>query len=293
LVGGVVSTDYRDGNEYYDIRVLVPEVRIAGKEDLENLIVDSRGGQPLIVRDVAEVTRAVGPVEITRENQIKQVIVRADADGLSSGEASQRALEIAAQLSPPSGVSVAAGGQAQMMQDNNRAMGLIFGFALFFAFAALAIQFESYRLPAIILLSVPFCLAGIVYALSLAGLPIGATVAIGVFVIIAAAVNDGVLLLGYAEELRIQENRSPADAVLTAGKVRLRPRLMTTISTVAGLVPLALNLGEGGDLLKPMAVAGIGGLLMEIAVALFLMPLFYVLFSSGNFYSPIPSNDKE
>jgi hydrophobe/amphiphile efflux-1 (HAE1) family protein len=279
LIGGTVSTDYRDGSEYYDIRVMVPEPNLSSKEDLENLILDSRGGRPVFVRDVAEVRRAVGPVEITRENQIKQVIVRSDASGISSGEATRRAMEVISTLTRPSGVSVVPGGQAQMMGENRKTMGMIFGFALFFAFVALAIQFESFRLPLIIMLSVPFCLVGIVYALTIAGLPIGATVAIGVFVIIAAAVNDGVLLLGFAEELRTTQQYSPIDAVLKAAQIRLRPRLMTTLSTIAGLIPLALNFGEGGDLLKPMAVAGIGGLLMEIAVALFLMPILYVFFS--------------
>jgi len=279
LIGGTIATEYREGSEYYGIRVMVPEPLIRNKEDLENLILDSRNGSPLFVRDVAEVRRAVGPVEITRENQIKQVLVRADAAGISAGEATRRAMEVVGKLPPQSGVQTVAGGQAQMMEENNSAMGLIFGFALFFAFVTLAVQFESFRLPLIILISVPFCLAGIVYALMVVGLPIGVTVAIGVFVIIAAAVNDGVLLLSYAEELRTQGNHAPFDAVLTAAKIRLRPRVMTTLSTIAGLIPLALNLGEGGDLLKPMAVAGIGGLVMEIAVALFLMPVLYLMFT--------------
>jgi len=123
---------------------------------------------------------------------------------------------------------------------------------------------------------VPFCLVGMVYALGLAHLPIGATVAIGVFIVIAATVNDGVLLLTFAEELRLKQGMAPFPAVLAAAKIRLRPRVMTTVSTIAGFVPLALNLGEGGDLLKPMAIAGIGGLVMEIVVALFLMPCLYI-----------------
>lgn len=281
LIGGSVATEYREGSEYYDIRVMVPEPQIHSKEDLENLILNSRNGSPLYVRDVAEVRRAVGPVEINRENQIKQVLVRADAAGISPGEATRRAMEAVGKLPQQPGVHTVPGGQAQMMEENRRTMGLIFGFALFFAFVTLAVQFESFRLPLIIMISVPFCLIGIIYALLITGLPVGATVAIGVFVIIAAAVNDGVLLLSYAEELRTNERQAPFDAVLTAAKIRLRPRVMTTLSTVAGLIPLALNLGEGGDLLKPMAVAGIGGLVMEIAVALFLMPVLYLFFTKS------------
>ncbi len=279
LVGGLVFTEYRDGSEYYDIRVMVPEPQLRSKEDIENLLVESRAGRPILLRDVAEVRRSVGPVEITRENQVKQVIVRADGDGVSVGEATRLAQEAVAALPRSAGVTFEMGAQAMMMADNARTMGMILAFSMFFAFVVLAIQFESYRLPFIMLVSVPFCLAGMVYALRLAHLPIGATVAIGVFIVIAATVNDGVLLLTFADELRRKQSLSPFHAVLNAAKIRLRPRVMTTVSTIAGFVPLALNLGEGGDLLMPMAVGAIGGLIMEICVALFLMPCLYLLFT--------------
>lgn len=107
----------------------------------------------------------------------------------------------------------------------------------------------------------------------------GATVAIGVLIVISATVNDGVLLLSFAEQIRIEEGKTPLDAIRSAAVIRFRPRVMTTMSTIAGFVPLALNLGEGGDLLQPMAVGAIGGLLMEILVALFLMPCIYLVFS--------------
>jgi multidrug efflux pump subunit AcrB len=100
-----------------------------------------------------------------------------------------------------------------------------------------------------------------------------------VFIVIAATINDGVLLLSFAEELRAKQGLAPFQAVLSPAKIRLRPRVMTTVTTIAGYVPLALNLGEGGDFLKPMAVAAIGGLTMEIAVALVLMPVLYLLFT--------------
>ena len=281
LVGGVVGTAYREGSEYYDIRVMVPEPALNDRNALEELPIASRDGRPILVRDVAEVRRAVGPVEIARENQVKQVIVRADGAGISVGEATQRAREAVAALPRVPGVSFTMGAQALMMAENTRTMGRILAFALFLAFVVLAIQFESYRLPFIMLIAVPFCLAGMVYALWWADLPIGATVAIGVFIVIAATVNDGVLLLTFAEELRSRQGVAALPAVLDAAKIRLRPRLMTTISTIAGFVPLALDLGEGSDLLKPMAIAGIGGLVMEIAVALFLMPCLYLILARG------------
>ena len=118
------------------------------------------------------------------------------------------------------------GAQAEMMQENARTMGTILLLALFFAFVVLAILFESYRLPLIILASVPFCLSGMVFALGLTHFAIGATVAIGVFIVIGACVNDGVLLVTFAEKLRTDGHAAPFDAVVRAATIRLRPRVM-------------------------------------------------------------------
>ena len=112
--------------------------------------------------------------------------------------------------------------------------------------------------------------------MALTGLPLGATVIIGVLVVVAATVSDGVLLLTYAGEIREKENVISRRAVVKAAMIRLRPRIMTTMTTIMGFLPLALNLTGGGEMLQPMAVAAIGGLFMELLVALFLMPCLYV-----------------
>jgi len=279
-VTGLVATEYREGSEYYDIRVMVPEIKLNSREDLASLVLDVQNGRPIHVRDIADIRRSVGPVEITRENQIKQVIVRADPAGtVKVSHAIAKAQELAAAQARPTGLSFAMGGQAQMMAENQQTMGLILGFAAFLAFAVLAIQFENLRLPVVIFLSLPFCLVGMIFGLTLGGQAFGVTVAIGVFIVISAGVNDGVLLLDLAEELRQKTGISPLPAVLQAAQLRLRPRVMTTLSTIAGFIPLALNIGEGGDLLQPMAIAAIGGLALEVVVALFLMPVLYLLFA--------------
>lgn len=279
LIQGEVATQYRDGSEYYAIRVMIPETKINSKEDIEQLILENTRGQQFYLRDIAEVKRAVGPVEIVREDQIKQVIVRADADRISVGQAVERAKGALASLDRPKGVYLEMGGQAQMMAEMTKTAKWILVFAVFFAFVVLAVQFESLKLPVLILACLPFCVIGMVYGLYWSGFAIGATVAIGLLVVVAATVNDGVLLLTYAEDIRKTENLSAFDAIARAGKIRFRPRIMTTVSTIAGFVPLALNLGEGGDLLQPMAVAAIGGLVFEIGTALILMPCVYLIFS--------------
>jgi hydrophobe/amphiphile efflux-1 (HAE1) family protein len=277
LITGAVPTRYLDDGEYYDIRVLVPERSMVSRLDVENLPLASSQGEFYRVRDVAKVEQAVGPVEIVREDQVKQVIVQADAVGISVAQA-KNALEAAFErIDRPAGYELSFGGQAELVTDMRNSVSAVLAFAVFFAFIVLAVQFNSWKLPGLILGSVPLSLAGVIFLLFLTGLSFGATVIIGILVVIAATVNDGVLLLTLAEDLRREKGLTPMEAVLESAQVRLRPRLMTTITTMAGFLPLALNLEEGGDMLQPMAVAAIGGLMMEMLVALFLMPCLYVV----------------
>jgi len=276
MVQGLVGTLYREGSEYYPIRVMVPEIKMTNKTDLEKLIIETRNGAPIYLRDIAEVRRAVGPVEISREDQVMRVIVRADAAGISVGEALASAEQAAMDLNPPQGVEVSMGSQARFMAESRRVMGLILGFAALFAYVILAIQFESFVLPLLIMLNVPLTLTGSLLALSFFGAPVGVTVQIGVFVMMGGITSQGVVLLSLAEEYR-QGGMSPLDAIRKAAPIRVRPILMTQLTTVLGLVPLALNLGEGGDMLVTMAIAVIGGLLYSLLLTLLFLPATYGL----------------
>jgi hydrophobic/amphiphilic exporter-1 (mainly G- bacteria), HAE1 family len=228
---------------------------------------------------VAQVQEAVGPAEIIRTNQIRQITVEANTAGADLASAMAVLRPALENMGRPAGYGFAFGGQAELMADMRRAVMAVVAFALFFSFVVLTVQFNSVRLPALILGSAPFCLTGLVSGLYLCGLSFGATVLIGLLVIIALNVNDGVLLMTFAEELRGQQQLGASQAVLQAAKTRLRPRLMTTITTMIGFTPLALNLGEGADMLQPMAIGAIGGLATEGLVALFFMPCFYALLS--------------
>ncbi len=277
LIYGAVATKYRDGSEYYNIRLIVPAKHIRSTQDVENLPLTSAGGNTLRLRDIARVVSDSGPVEIMRKNQVKQITIQADVtDGDIAGGLVrlQKSLE---EINIPGGYVFDIGGRAELMTDMRGTVTAVIAFALFFAFIVLTVQFNSIKLPGIILTSVPICLTGVVFLMYITNVSIGATVIIGVLVVIAATVNDGVLLLTYAEELQSKRKISPMTAVTEAACIRLRPRIMTTVTTMIGFLPLALNMGEGGDMLQPMAVAAIGGLGMEILVALFLMPCLYVL----------------
>jgi len=276
LISGSVPTQYRDGSEYYNIRVVVPETRLRAKTDLENLLLDTRTGQTVALKDIAEVRRAVGPVQIVRENQAKMVIVRASAAGSSVGEALRRAENAIAELQPPFGVEFKMGGQAQVMAENQRVMILIVGFAILFAYVVLATQFESFLLPLLIMINVPLALTGAFLALYLSNTAIGITVQIGMVIMMGGITSQGVVLLTLAEEF-VNAGMSPHQAILKAAPIRIRPVMMTQLTTVLGLVPLALNLGEGGDMLVPMAIAVIGGLLYSLLLTLFFLPAAYAI----------------
>ncbi|MBN2495689.1 MAG: efflux RND transporter permease subunit [Deltaproteobacteria bacterium] len=278
LLHGVVATRYQEGEEHINIRLRIPEERLRSQRDVEDLVIPAADGRHVRLRDLAEVVEGCGPVEIVRENQVKQVVVRADAWGASVGEALGALSAELGELPLPAGYEIDYGGKARLMKDLTEMTFGILGLAVFLAMVVLAVQFNTLRYPLLILSCLPISASGMVFALWSSQLAMGATVLVGLLVVVAATVNDGVLLFTLADELRAGERGiSAGEAVESAARTRLRPRVMTTATTIAGLLPLALNIGAGGDMLQPMAVGAIGGLLVEIPVALFLMPCLYVI----------------
>lgn len=277
-IGGNVVTRFREANELYDLRVLVPERNLRSRSDIENLVLTTPAGSHVRLREVAAVKAATGPVEIVRQNQVKQVIVRCDALGvdLSTAQAATRAA--LGEVAWPSGYNYTIGGKARQMAEMQQVVKSILGLALFFSFIVLAVQFNSVRLPLVILIAAPFCLTGMGYGLWLAGQPFSATVIIAAMIVLAANVIDGVLLVEMAEHFRTA-GKPLLEAALDAGLTRLRPRLMTVLPAALGFAPLAFALEEGGELLRPMAAAAIGGLLLNVFVALFLVPVLYTWLS--------------
>ncbi|EDY82913.1 RND transporter, HAE1/HME family, permease protein [Verrucomicrobiia bacterium DG1235] len=276
-IGGDVITQYREGNELYDLRVIVPERSLATRDDVENFTLALPNGGFARLRDVASVRSATGPVEIIRRDQVKQVIVRADPfeTDLASAQAATR--EALAEVDWPAGYVWSISGKAQQMAQMQGIVKQLLAYAVFFSFLVLAVQFNSLRFPFLVLLAMPFCLAGMGYGLWIAGQPFGATVIIGIMVVLAANANDAVLLIDTAEGLR-KNGLAVKAATREAAILRMRPRLMTTLPVILGFVPLAFALESGGELLRPMAAGAIGGLAIEILVALYLVPALYTLF---------------
>lgn len=273
-IGGAVPTRYREASELYDLRVLVPERSLRSRSDVESLVLNTPSGEQVRLREVATVRAATGPVEIVRQNQVKQVIVRCDPQGVDLSTAQTATHESLAAVTWPSGYNYTLGGKARQMAEMKTVVQRILGLAVFFSFIVLGVQFNSLRLPLVILIAAPFCLTGLGYGLWIAGQPFGATVIIAAMIVLAANVIDGVLLIETAEHGR-KAGKPLLAATLDAGMSRLRPRLMTVLPAVLGFAPLAFALEEGGELLRPMAAAAIGGLLLNVFVALFFVPVLY------------------
>lgn len=277
-VDGLVATELREAGEYYDIRVMAPDENIASKQDVENILIDISANNKVPLRTVATVKEELGPVEIVREDQIKQIVVSSDAvKGANIGETAALLQNKLAVINLPEGYSLEFGGQVYLMEESQNVMLQIILFALFFAYVILAIQFNSFKQPLMILIGVPFALIGSSLALYLSDLPAGSTVLIGIIIMSGGIATQGVVLISVINDF-IEQGLSVKEAILTAAPLRIRPILMTQATTILGLTPLAINFGEGGDMLQPMAIAVIGGLFFSLFVTLLLLPNLYLIF---------------
>jgi len=278
MVDGIIPTSYLDGGYYYDVRVMMDDQHWKHKENLENILLPSTNGGTVYLRDVARVVPGVGPVQIDRKDQARLIKATADALGRTAGEVNRDAVARVATMSFPEGYSWRLGGQAAMIGQEYRSLAVALLLALFFAYVVLAIQFESFLQPFLIMIRVPLSLIGVAAGLFVAHVPIGTTAIIGIVILAGIEVNHGVVLLTAANLLR-QRGLSPREAIAEAGVLRLRPILMTALVGIVGMIPLALALHEGTELLKPMAVGVMGGLIFSVFLTLLFLPALYLLFA--------------
>ncbi|HEV2147446.1 MAG TPA: efflux RND transporter permease subunit, partial [Longimicrobiaceae bacterium] len=281
---GTVATRYTEGNREYGVRVMFPRERFTSPEDLESvaLFPAGAGGAPVYLRDVATVRPALGPSTILRENQNRVLRVTGDVitDVATVGEVMNGVRARLADLRLPDGYGILYGGEEEAIRENSRQLTVVVSLAIFLVFVVMAVQYESLINPFVILLAIPLSMVGVALALRLTGTPLGAPVMLGVILLAGIVVNNAILLVEYIEEFRRVPGTSMLDAAVDAGAVRLRPILMTTLTTMFGMIPLALGLGEGSELMQPLAVAMIGGLSLSTLLTLFVVPSAYVVFNS-------------
>jgi hydrophobe/amphiphile efflux-1 (HAE1) family protein len=282
---GTVATRYAVGNHEYDVRVMLPRGRFTSPEDLGNvaLFPGRAGSRPVYLRDVAEVATALGPTDIRRENQNRQLRISGDVitDVASVGAVSDSIRARLASLEVPDGYGLIIGGESEAIQENNRQLTIVVVLAVFLVFVVMALQYESVINPLVILVAIPLSLVGVSAALWLTQTPLSATVLLGVILLAGIVVNNAILMVEYAEEYRLEHGLPIRQAVIDAGAVRMRPILMTTLTTVLGMLPLAFGIGEGSELMQPLAIAVVGGLSVSTMLTLFVVPVTYVLAHTG------------
>ena len=253
----------------------VPVVVRAGEEErheLDRILAGSVEGVPL--RLLVEVEVTAGPTAIRRENQERIVPVTAEVveGGLSSAiEAVEHALR---GIDLPDGVRLEVGGGGEELRRSFRGLGFAFLLALLLVFMILAAQFESLRLPFVVLLAVPLSLIGAILLLAISGSGLNTMSLIGIVVLVGIAVNDAIVKVDFIRRARAA-GLPVREAIEEAGRVRLRPIVMTSMTTILGLLPMAIGLGSGAELRSPIAIAVIGGMITSTTLTLFVVPVFY------------------
>jgi multidrug efflux pump subunit AcrB len=283
-LGGTIATRYTEGNREYDVRVLLPRESFTSPEDVESVAMFPRAGgdgAPIYLRDVATVTAGLGPTSILREQQNRALRLSGDVlpEVASVGAVSDSIAERLADFELPEGYGLVMGGEAKTVRDNNRQLLIVILLAIFLVFVVLAVQYESLVNPFVILVAIPLSLIGVGLGLWITQTPQSAPVLLGVILLAGIVVNNAILLVEYAEQNRRQRGMSLEDAVVEAGAIRLRPVLMTMLTTVCGMLPLALGIGEGSELMQPLAISVVFGLSASTILTLFVVPSAYVMFN--------------
>ena len=276
-VQGAVATSIQREDRQIDIRVRADEPFRDSVQDLLQLTVHQRGKTSIPLSAVAVVEEVEGPAEIRRSEGERVALVSANLAGRDLGAVSAEITEALESMQFPPGFNWAIGGQRQEMETSFDSMRLAILLAVFMVYLVMASQFESLLHPFVILLSVPLALIGLLGTLWLFNVTISIVVLIGAILLAGIVVNNAIILIDYTNQLR-RAGKTKIDALKQAGRVRLRPILMTTATTVLGLMPMAFGLGAGNELRRPMALTVIGGLITSTALTLLVIPAVYSIF---------------
>ena len=276
-VGGSRAAVYRDGGDQFPIVVrLRPEDRLSIK-DLDNVSIRTPGGRSVPISSLVTMDRGRGPTEIQRINGQRVTYISATlTSNAVLGEVVERSRTALADLNLPEGFSIAFGGQYREQQKAQRDFIIAIIMALVLIYMVMAGQFERFLDPFVVMFSVPLALIGVLPTLVLTGTTLNIQSVMGVVMLIGIVVNNAIVLVDYINLMRREHELPLKEAVAEAGRLRLRPILMTTLTTILGLVPLALGLGAGAEIQAALARVVIGGLLASTLVTLVLIPAAYV-----------------
>jgi HAE1 family hydrophobic/amphiphilic exporter-1 len=276
---GAVPTRFREDDRQIDIRVRNIEEHRQTASDVRNLMIPGPDGQFLRLLTVAEVREDRGPAEIHRVQQQRAAVLSANLEGRGLGAAVTDIKALLAANPPPPGVLAELGGQVNEMQTSFASLRFALGLAIFLVYLVMAATFESLVHPFVVLFTIPLALVGVVFGMLVTGTEISVIALIGVVMLVGIVVNNAIVFIDTVNQLR-RRGADKLDAVIRGGHLRLRPILMTTLTTVLGLLPMALSLGEGAELRAPLAITVSFGLLLSTVLTLVVIPAVYLVVPS-------------
>ncbi|MDJ0632884.1 MAG: efflux RND transporter permease subunit [Xenococcaceae cyanobacterium MO_188.B29] len=276
-INGSTPTQLQRDERLVDIRVQVNERSRQNLSQLEQLPLLANNNL-IQLRDIANVGFGEAPKEIQRINQRATFIIAGDVtEGEKLSDALAEVQTILADIDLPPEVSFLPSYAATSNQQIQNSLGTLGGLAVFLVFVVMAVQYNSLIDPLVIIFTVPLALAGGIFGLYISQTAVGATVLVGAVLLVGIVVNNAIVMVEFANQLHQEQNLSRHTAILKASAARLRPILMTTITTVLGMFPLALGMGEGSEFLQPLGVVVFAGLAFATLLTLFIIPCFYIL----------------
>jgi hydrophobe/amphiphile efflux-1 (HAE1) family protein len=279
-INGLVATQYREDGDEYDIVVRYAEPFRESIESIENILIYNNQGRALRVKDIATVVEYAAPPFIERQNRQRIVKVTSALYRASITTVVNNIWAEIDKMDIPSGVGIDIGGDAEQQQESFADLLTLLLLVIVLVYIVMATQFESLRSPFIIMLTMPFAFTGVFIALWITGQTLNLISMIGAVMLVGIVVKNGIVLVDFTNLMR-DRGLSISQAVLTAGRSRLRPVLMTTLTTMLGMLPLALGIGEGAEMWTPMGVSIIGGLAFSTVITLVLIPVVYTMFGAN------------
>lgn len=275
-VRGAASTRFSSFGEEYDITVKTDENKLRTVNELQELPLTTPGGAVVPLRSVAHIQLGRGPSEIKRFDQQRVVEIKSDVRGRGQRKVVEDVRQKMAELQLPPGYFITYGGQSRAIADSFRSLLTALVIAIFLIYVVMGTQFNSFIHPFTITLSIPLALIGALLGLYLFGASLSMNALLGLIMLVGIVVNNGILLIDYINQLR-QRGMEKTEAIVEAGVTRLRPILITSLTTIFGMLPIALGLGQGGEALEPLGAVVVGGLATSTLLTLIVIPCVYSL----------------
>jgi HAE1 family hydrophobic/amphiphilic exporter-1 len=283
LVDGLTPISYWSGGDELDVILRLTEEDRSTLADLESQYITNDSGEKIALSNLARLEKSVGPVSITREDESRIVHVTPDlADGIAVTEVQPLLKELMdSRYIVPPGVEISYGGEMEEIEEYSNPMAVIAIVAVIMVFAVMAALFESLADPFIIFFSIPLLLIGVVAVYKITGEAFSVFSAVGIVILTGIVVNNGIVLVDYTNLLR-SRGEDLTRALLNAGQSRLRPILMTSLTTILGMIPMGFFPGEGTDVIRPIGQTVVGGLAVSTLITLFITPVMYSLLNQRN-----------